>query len=86
MRFPTNPEISQLQSLQNRVEAKVSDQTGNLEDQSLDVDARTMAVLGKRQQLSVRRVDCRSSVQGILIPTFYREILVSSHWSPFRQH
>lgn len=39
--------------MQRRVEAEISDTSGQLEDQSLDLDARTMAILGKRQQLSV---------------------------------
>lgn len=43
------------QGLQRRVKNEISDQTGHLEDQNLDLDARTLAILGKRQQLSVRQ-------------------------------
>ena len=45
--------LPQGQGLQRRVEANISSTTGHLEDLSLDLDARTMAILGKRQQLSV---------------------------------
>ena len=44
-------------SLQRRVEANLSSKTGRLEDQSLDIDAKTMALLGKRQQLKVASCD-----------------------------
>lgn len=45
--------LPQGQRLKDRVERNISKRTGHLEDQSLDLDARTMAVLGKRQQLKV---------------------------------
>lgn len=45
--------VPQGQHLLQRVVAEISDKNGHLEDQSLDLDARAMAVLGKRQQLSV---------------------------------
>ena len=51
--------LPQGQQLQRRVEAKISDRSGRLEDESLDLDARTMAILGKRQQLSVSPNDQR---------------------------
>ena len=54
MAFQGDLSLPQGQSPQKRVEAKISKRTGHLEDQSLDLDARTMAILGKRQQLSVR--------------------------------
>lgn len=54
MAFQGNSSLPQGQGLQQRVEANISSRTGHLEDQSLDLDARTMAILGKRQQLSVR--------------------------------
>ena len=53
MAFQGNLPLPQGQALQRRVEANVSAKTGHLEDQSLDIDARTMALLGKRQQLRV---------------------------------
>lgn len=40
-------------ALQRRVERKISTETGHLEYGSLEIDARTMALLGKRQQLRV---------------------------------
>ena len=46
--------LPQGQALKRRVEASISKETGYLEDQDLDLDARTMAILGKRQQLRVR--------------------------------
>ena len=46
---------SQVRALQQRVKPKLSPRSGHLEDQSLELDARTLAVLGKREQLSVRR-------------------------------
>lgn len=45
--------LPQGEALRRRVEANISTTTGNLEDQSLDIDARTMALLGKRQELRV---------------------------------
>lgn len=54
MAFQENLSLPQGEALQKRVEANTSSKTGHLEDQSLDLDARTMAILGKRQQLSVR--------------------------------
>ena len=46
--------LPQGQALKRRLETNISKGTGYLEDQSLDLDARTMAILGKRQQLRVR--------------------------------
>ncbi len=48
--------LSQGKALKSRVEANSFTKTGHLEDQILDLDPRTMALLGKRQQL---RVSCR---------------------------
>ena len=53
MVFREDLSLPQGQRLQKRVEANISSQTGHLEDQTFDLDARTMAILGKRQQLSV---------------------------------
>ena len=53
MAFKENISVPQSQKLVRRVNADISDKDGHLEDQSLDLDARTMAILGKRQQLSV---------------------------------
>ncbi|KAI4210656.1 MAG: hypothetical protein LQ351_006535 [Letrouitia transgressa] len=47
-----NVPLPQGRDIQRRVAENISDETGNLEDQSLDLDARAMAILGKRQQLS----------------------------------
>lgn len=58
--------FSQGRRLQDRVEREISDKTGHLEDQSLDLDARTMAILGKRQQLSVRSHDPRTVPSRLL--------------------
>lgn len=54
MSFQADLPLPQGPGLKKRVEENVSQRTGNLEDQSLDLDARTMAILGKRQQLKVR--------------------------------
>ena len=54
MAFRGDLPLPQGQGLKKRVEMNVSKETGHLEDQSLDLDARTMAILGKRQQLKVR--------------------------------
>lgn len=51
-----NVPLPQGRDIQRRVAENISDETGNLEDQSLDLDARAMAILGKRQQLSVRAI------------------------------
>lgn len=69
MAFQDNLPLPQGQSLQERVEEKVSSKTGHLEDQSLDLDARTMAILGKRQQLSVRPLAAKMNLgmTGMLI-------------------
>ena len=53
MALQGNLPLPQGKGLQRRVEANISTKTGHLEDQSLDIDARTMALLGKRQQLRV---------------------------------
>ena len=39
--------------LEQHVENNTSNTTGNLENQDLDIDARTLALLGKRQRLNV---------------------------------
>lgn len=44
---------TRLSELRERVLPNVSNKNGDLEDKSMDVDARTMAILGKRQQLNV---------------------------------
>lgn len=44
--------------LRDRVSAKTSNITGHLEDQSLDLDARALALLGKRERLKVSRIAC----------------------------
>lgn len=54
MAFREDLPVPQGEVLLRRVNAEISDKDGHLEDQSLDLDARAMAVLGKRQQLSVR--------------------------------
>jgi len=54
MAFQEGLSLPQGQGLKKRVETNISKATGHLEDQSLDLDARTMAILGKRQQLRVR--------------------------------
>ncbi|KAL8900820.1 MAG: hypothetical protein Q9207_005511 [Kuettlingeria erythrocarpa] len=51
MAFQEGLELPQGQGLQNRVNANISKSTGHLEDQTLDMDVRTMAILGKRQEL-----------------------------------
>ena len=38
--------------LQSRVDNNTSNKSGNIEDQALDLDARTLALLGKRQRLN----------------------------------
>ena len=53
MAFKENMPVPQGQQLLRRVNAGISDENGHLEDQNLDLDARAMAILGKRQQLSV---------------------------------
>lgn len=68
---------SQEQHLRDRVEMQTSHRTGNLEDQSLDLDARTMAILGKKQQLSVSPHDQVHAPRIMLTSHMLREILVS---------
>lgn len=53
MAFQEDLPLPQGQGLKRRVEMNVTKATGHLGDQSLDLDARTLAVLGKRQQLKV---------------------------------
>ena len=55
MAFGDDVPVPQGLSFQRRVNNEISDQTGHIEDQNLDLDARTLAILGKRQQLSVRQ-------------------------------
>ena len=45
--------LPQENEIRDRVLAKTSARTGHLEDQTLDLDARSMAIMGKRQRLSV---------------------------------
>lgn len=53
MAFQEDLQLPQGQGLRKRVEMNVSKGNGRVEDQSLDLDARTLALLGKRQQLKV---------------------------------
>ena len=53
MAFQQDLPLPQGQQMKKRVEINTSKGTGHLEDQNLDLDARTMAILGKRQQLKV---------------------------------
>ena len=78
MVFQEDLSLPQGQGLKKRVEANISKRTGHLEDQSLDLDARTMAVLGKRQQLSVRPKHCKCLCRLELTSLVDREILASS--------
>ena len=50
-----NLALPQGNGIRDRVLSKASATTGHLEDQTLDLDARTMAIMGKRQRLSVSR-------------------------------
>ena len=45
--------LPQGEGMRNHVMENTSARTGQLEDQSLDLDARTMIMLGKRQRLNV---------------------------------
>lgn len=54
MVFQEGLELPQGQGLHDRVNANISKSTGHLEDQTLDMDVRTMAILGKKQELRVR--------------------------------
>lgn len=49
-----NVALAQGKKVRDRVLANTSARTGHLEDQRLDLDARTMAIMGKRQRLNVR--------------------------------
>lgn len=44
----------QRKQLKERVLPHTSDEDGHLEDSTLDLDARAMQLMGKRQQLKVR--------------------------------
>ena len=59
--------LPQGKQLHDRVLAKTSARTGQLEDQTLDLDARTMAMLGKRQRLSVRLPPKKNSTRVISV-------------------
>ena len=50
----TKGPLPQGEDMRMRVLEKTSPRTGHLEDKNLDLDARTMALLGKRQRLNVR--------------------------------
>ena len=65
MALQGNLPLPQGQALQRRVEANISTKTGHLEDQSLDIDARTMALLGKRQQLRVCSWDPKIAIKKL---------------------
>jgi len=78
MVFQEDLSFPQGQGLKKRVEANISKRTSHLEDQSLDLDAKTMAVLRKRQQLSVRPKHCKCLCQLKLTLLVDREILASS--------
>lgn len=47
-------EDSQVMEIRDRVGDKVSNTEGRLEDHGLDLDARTLALLGRREKLQVR--------------------------------
>lgn len=84
MAFKEDLPVPQGEVLLRRVNAEISDKDGHLEDQSLDIDARTMAVLGKRQQLSVRPTMTTMYEWWLLTSLIDREILASFRWSRFR--
>lgn len=70
---------TEMSGLRERVLPNVSSKNGDLEDKSLDVDARTMAILGKRQQLNVLALlqcSARLNLQNL---TIYSGILASFH-------
>ena len=48
--------LPQGENMRNHVMEKTSARTGQLEDQSLDLDARAMMLLGKRQRLNVSSI------------------------------
>ena len=53
--------LPQGEGMRERVQEKTSPRTGHLEDKNPDLDARTMALLGKRQRLNARLIslqDC----------------------------
>lgn len=60
MEFKEDLPVPQGQRLLRRLNAEISDEAGQMEDQSLDLDARAMAILGKRQQFSVS-----SKIEGV---------------------
>ena len=51
--YPWDHDPPQEVELAERVHAKTSKTTGNLESNSLDLDARALALLGKKQRLNV---------------------------------
>ena len=85
MALQGNLPLPQGKSLQKRVEANISSKSGHLEDQSLDLDARTMALLGKRQQLRVSSWDPGIAKEELTL-CLIRGILVWSRWWLFRRH
>ena len=73
-------ELPHVVEMRDRVLAKASGTTGHLEDQTLDLDARTLAMLGKRQQLNVRLVSAMDAALILITPCCRSE---TSGWSPW---
>ena len=63
--------------LRARVLPHTSDKDGHLEDQTLDLDARTMQIMGKRQQL---KVGGSVQLERVCVKCFEAEILTAYVW------
>ena len=50
--------------MRDRVNAKTSAKSGHLEDQTFDIDARTLALLGKKQRLRVNILSVTPVCEG----------------------
>jgi len=62
-----NAEHRQGIEMRDRAFAKPSSRTGPLEDQTSDLDARVLALLGKKQRLKVTSNCARSSLAYLII-------------------
>lgn len=71
--------------MRDRAFTELSSPTGHLGDQRLDLDARRLALLGKRQRLKVNFKCVRRSLAALIIVFWDSEPSGGSPWLPFPQ-
>lgn len=81
-----NAEHQQGIEMRDRAFAKLSRTPGRLETQTLDLDARALALLGKKQRLKVAPNRVRSSLADLIVYPRDSGSSGGSPWLPSLQH